>query len=310
MSHSGRAAFVGMMLTALLGALGGQLPAPTAASAAGDGLTSAGSVPVLVAAGDISTCGPGCGEARTAALIKNINPTVVAPLGDTQYSDGALWSYQNGYDRTWGAFKWKTRPAVGNHEYYTDHSAYGYYTYFGSKAGTKGKGYYSYNLGAWHIIALNTNHRACRYVGCGWGSAQVGWLNNDLSANSKPCVLAYWHHPRWSSGEHGPSWFTQALWQTLYNHRADVVLSGHDHDYERFARMDAGGSATLGGVRQFVVGTGGVAPRGFEHVAAHSERRAVKNGVLKMTLGSGSYSWKFVATDGTTPDAGGPVSCH
>ncbi|HEX8100848.1 MAG TPA: metallophosphoesterase, partial [Actinomycetota bacterium] len=216
---------------------------------------------VIAAAGDIACNGGGsgrseCDQAGTAAVLARLKGLdAVLPLGDNQYESGRLSEYQGAYDRTWGRFKGISHPVPGNHDY--DSGGEGYFAYFGGQAGNPGAGYYSFDLGGWHLVALNSN---CGAIGgCGRGSPQERWLRDDLAHHSKRCTLAYWHHPRFSSGvEHGSTPEMQAIWQALYEHNAEIVLSGHEHNYERFAPQDSVGHADpRKGIREFVVGTGG-----------------------------------------------------
>ena len=268
--------------------------------------------PTIVAAGDIA-CEPGaatdaedeCQMAATAELVQQIGPTAVLALGDTQYEVGGLEAYLGSYDRTWGAFKPITSPAPGNHEYETA-DATGYYSYFGEAAGDPEEGYYSFDIGTWHLIALNSN---CEDVGgCEAGSPQEQWLRDDLSAHLATCVLAYWHHPRFSSGsEHGDDDRTAALWDALAEARADIILNGHDHNYERFAPQNPAGKPTAAGIREFVVGTGGKDVRPMGELHATSEASYAEGfGVLMITLHDGSYTWRYITVDGAVPyqDAG------
>src|SRR5918992_342309 len=255
----------------------------------------------LVGAGDISRCDNN-GDTATAKLLDSI-PGTVFTAGDNAYKEGTLWQFNNCYDLTWGRHKARTKPAVGNHEYRTP-GASGYFDYFGAAAGERGRGYYSYDRGAWHIIALNSE---CRYWATGFidGPSQcssqkqadmIAWLKADLAANPTACTLAYFHQPRFSSGSGGNALETQPIWDALYAARADVVLSGHDHIYERFARQSPSGELdTSRGIRQFTVGTGGVAHGGIGTIKPNSQvRNTTAYGVLKLTLNSTSYSWKFV----------------
>ena len=264
-----------LMLTVFLSGLGYSSSLPNTALAQSD--------PVFVGAGDISNCSRDQDEA-TAKLLDNISGTVFT-LGDNAYPDGTASQFTNCYAPTWGRHKNRTRPSPGNHDYHTS-GASGYYNYFGSAAGDPNKGYYSYNLGAWHIIALNSeiSHSA--------GSAQEKWLRSDLAANSSVCTLAYWHKPRFSSGQHGNITSTQALWQALYDYGADVVLGGHDHTYERFAPQNPNGQADSNrGIREFVVGTGGAGLYPFPNIQPNSQvRNNTTYGVLKLTLHSTSYN--------------------
>jgi 3',5'-cyclic AMP phosphodiesterase CpdA len=199
------------------------------------------------------------------------------------------------------------KPVPGNHEYVTAGAA-GYFGYFGALAGDPSKGYYSYELGTWHVVALNSN---CSKVSCSAGSAQESWLRQDLASHPSACTLAYWHHPRFSSGEHGNDTSVSALWKALVDHGVELVLSGHDHDYERFAPQNESGVATPSGVVQFVVGTGGTTLRPFETPLPTSlARNATDHGVLELTLNAGSYAWAFLPVAGKSYSDSGTTTCH
>jgi hypothetical protein len=288
---------------------------------------TSGADPVVAAAGDIA-CDPtdtsfngGAGDATacrqryTADLIDDGAIAQVLALGDLQYADGTLTAFQASYDLSWGLVKPITRPAVGNHEYHTMGAA-GYFDYFNGvgfldgAAGERGKGYYSFDVGAWHLIALNSN---CTEIGgCAVGSPQDTWLREDLRANPAACTLAYFHHPRFSSGSKGNDLTVEPLWQALYDHGADVVLSGHDHLYERFAPQTPTGLADPAfGMRQFTVGTGGKSSDTFTTVQVTSEvRSALTYGVLKLTLHPTGYDWQFVSEAGTAFQDLGGDTCH
>jgi Calcineurin-like phosphoesterase len=251
--------------------------------------------PVLVGAGDISDCGSAKDE-ETATLLDGIPGTVVT-FGDNAYSSGTAAQYRDCYDPTWGRHKARTKPSAGNHEYETK-GASGYFGYFGAAAGAAAQGWYSYDLGRWHMIVLNSN---CSDVGCGSNSAQVKWLRADLAAHAGANVIAYWHHPRFSSGAHGNDTSVAAFWDALYAGGADIVLNGHDHDYERFAPQDPSGRADPAhGIREFVVGTGGRELRARASNAKNSQVFSKTFGVLKLTLHASSYDWQFVPIAGTT----------
>ena len=258
--------------------------------------------PVFVGAGDISNCSHNNDEA-TAKLLDGITGTVFT-LGDNSYPDGTAAQFADCYGPTWGRHKNRTRPAPGNHDYHTS-GASGYYNYFGAAAGDPGKGYYSYNLGAWHIISLNSE------TGYGAGSAQEQWLRADLAANTAVCTLAYWHHPRFSSGNHGNSTRSQGFWQVLYEYGADLVLNGHDHTYERFAPQNPNAQADPNrGIREFVVGTGGAGLYPFPTIQPNSQiRNNTTFGVLKLTLHATSYDWQFVPIAGQTFTDSGTSNC-
>ncbi len=253
--------------------------APLRSVAPGDAL--------LVAAGDIADCGRLGGARATAALIAALPNATLLTLGDNAYPDGSSRDFARCYEPTWGAFKARTRPAPGNHEGRTE-GASGYFAYFGVPP------YYSFELGAWHLVSIDSEADIAA------SSPQLAWLKRDLDATTKRCILAYWHHPRWSSGRHGaqPSdrgRQTGALWSVLAEHRATLVLNGHDHDYERFAPRD--------GIREFIAGTGGAALRDFVRPVEGSEVRVARqHGVLVLTLHSHSYAWRFVGADGRIYD--------
>lgn len=269
--------------------------------------------PTLVAAGDVA-CAPGeprtrfaCHQLDTAALVARLNPRAVAVLGDTQYEAGSLADFEGSYAKTWGTFRDRTHPAVGNHEYGTPGAA-GYFTYFGARAGRPGEGWYAYALGGWHVVVLNAN---CDIVGCRFGSPQQRWLAADLAAHPARCTLAYWHQPRFSSGLHGSDEALAPLWRTLQRGGADVALSGHDHDYERFAPQDAGGRLDRAhGIVQFVVGTGGKSHYPILFARRNSRAHASVFGVLALTLGRGAYRWRLVAEPGVGFRDGGTARCH
>ncbi len=271
--------------------------------------------PVIAAAGDIacnsSTAGSTtCRHRFTSDLLVNQGLSAVLPLGDIQYNNGELANFNAYYNPTWGRVKDITYPAPGNHEYYTA-GATGYYSYFGARAGDPSKGYYSYDIGNWHMIALNSN---CSAIGgCGTTSAQTQWLRNDLAAHPTACTLAYWHHPRFNSGaEYGNNSTYQPFWQALYDYDAEIVLGGHEHVYERFAPQTPTGAADpAGGIRHFTVGTGGRSHYGFGSTAANSQvRHSGTFGVLKLTLHPGSYDWQFVPEAGKTFTDTGSYACH
>lgn len=263
--------------------------------------------PVIIAAGDIADCNSS-GDEATAALLASLPGTIVT-LGDNAYESGTATDFANCYDPSWGARKSDTRPSPGNHEYNTPGAA-GYYGYFGAAAGNPTQGWYSYDVGAWHVISLNSN---CPAIGgCGAGSPQETWLRNDLASHGNACTLAYWHYPRFSSGLHGDVASMQPIWQALYDYGADVVLNGHDHTYERFAPQTPGGAADATfGIREFVVGTGGRSHYIFNAPKPNSEARNNDTyGVLALTLHDNSYDWQFVPEAGKSFSDTGASACH
>jgi len=271
--------------------------------------------PVVAAAGDIASC-ESRGDEATADLLAHIDATILT-LGDNAYEDGTAADFRECYDPSWGKYKARTKPAPGNHDYSVDETAIGtaegYFGYFGEAAGDPGhKGYFSYNLGQWHLVSLNSN---CAEVGrCDSSSPQIRWLKADLAANEdKRCTLAYFHHPRFSSGEeHGSTPEVRPLWDILYAAGVDIVLSGHEHNYERFAPQDPSGRANRQrGIREFVVGTGGESHYPIVDAIANSE---VYNddtyGVLKLTLHQKGYDWHFVPVAGKSFTDSGNDRCH
>ena len=310
----------GLAICILGAAVGGALGArPRVVPLAGAKIAAAGDIACDPANGAFNGgVGRGllCRQRATSDLIVGAGYDAVLALGDLQYENGTLAQFNASYDPSWGRVKAITHPVPGNHEYETAGAA-GYYQYFGAAAGDPAKGYYSFDLAGWHLVALNSN---CSAVGgCGAGSAQEQWLRADLAAHaSATCTLAYWHHPRFSSGEHGSSSTYQAFWQALYDANADVVLVGHDHDYERFAPQTPSGELdTARGVRQWVVGAGGKEVRTFSTLRPNSEARdRTSLGVLELTLGPNGYEWRYVTavsrylpTFGAFEDSG-TDACH
>jgi hypothetical protein len=285
---------------------------------------------VIAAAGDIA-CDPSssgfnagngtsssCRQHYTSDLLVNGNFAAVLALGDNQYYCGGYSAFVQSYDPSWGRVKAETRPVVGNHEYLTsggtgcdstNTGAAGYFQYFGAAAGQPGQGYYSFDIGSWHLVALNSNCSSAG--GCGTGSPQYNWLKSDLSSHPTACTLAFWHIPLFSSGGRASS-NMRIIWQLLYDNNADLVLEGHDHTYERFAPQDAhAGLDTARGLRSFIVGTGGANHTSFTTIAANSEvRNASTFGVLAVTLHAASYDWQFIPEAGKTFTDAGTTACH
>jgi len=268
---------------------------------------------VLVGAGDIASCKDLSGAQATAKLIENIPGTVFA-AGDLAYEKGSAEEFKNCYGPTWGRFKDRTKPALGNHEY-VDPTASGYFGYWGAQAGSAGRGYYSYELGGWHIVVLNTNCSVKGMGGCAAGSAQETWLSADLAEHPNACIVAYGHHALFSSGifkKHAVHPELRPLWGDLYAAHADLVLAGHEHSYERFAPQDpAGNSDPERGIREIVVGTGGRSHDLLGFAAPNSEVRNWETyGVLKLTLAPGKYSWEFIPEEGKSFRDSGSGTCH
>jgi hypothetical protein len=270
---------------------------------------------VLLAAGDIADCGVH-GDEATAKLVED-EDGVVAALGDNAYESGTREEYAQCYGPSWGRFKSRTRPAIGGHEYIdpATHKETGdgaaYFDYFASRAGPRGKGYYSYDLGKWHIVVINA---VCDKVGgCGKGSPQERWLRADLAGNAARCTLAYWHDPRFSSGRmHGNAEFMQPIWQTLYEQGADVVVNGHEHNYERFAPQRPDGTLDYDkGIVEFLAGTGGRSHYPFAQPQPNSlVRNSGTYGVLKLSLRPQGYDWRFLAVPGAEFGDAGSGDCH
>lgn len=264
----------------------------------------------LVGAGDITYCANPEGAETVSRLLDALRPDAIFTAGDNSNDEGTPEQYRECFDPAWGRHKALIHPAPGNHDY-LEPGAAGYYAYFGAAAGDAGRGYYSYNLGEWHIIALNS---VCWEVGgCGEGSPQLAWLQADLAAHPGGCTLAYWHHPLYSSGKHGANPMVQPLWQALLDAGAEIIVNGHDHHYERFALQDANGNLDRrGGIRQFIVGTGGagwrIPPAGR---AANSEALlSGVYGVLRLTLYPGGYAWQFIPQPGSPATDFGSGVCH
>jgi calcineurin-like phosphoesterase family protein len=267
----------------------------------------------LVGAGDIATCKHLQSAQATAKLIDHIQGTVFA-AGDLAYEKGTPEEFKNCYGATWGRFKDRTKPALGNHEY-VDHTGAGYFQYWGAQAGPLGKGFYSYDLGVWHIVVLNTNCEIKAMGGCDKDSPQEAWLRADLASHSNGCILAYGHHALFSSGvfkEHALHPLLKPLWQDLYGAHTDLILAGHEHSYERFAPQDPEGNPDPAhGIREIVVGTGGRSHAPLGVSSPNSEVREWKTyGVLKLTLAPGKYDWEFIPEEGETFHDSGSGVCH
>jgi hypothetical protein len=285
--------------------------------------------PVIAAAGDIA-CDPesvfynggagapaNCQMLATSNMALQAKPTRVLALGDNQYEGGTRADYLVSYDPTWGRFKSITKPVIGNHEY-GSRNATGYFDYYNGvgrqkgPAGDRSKGYYSFDVGSWHLIALNSNCGELS-VNCGVGFAQEAWLRSDLAAHPRRCVLAFWHHPWWTSGQEGSSPTLRDFVNALYERRADVLLVGHDHDYERFAPQTPDGQLDLAsGIREFVVGTGGRDLASLKkQLKPNSETSSSDTfGVLVMRLHPSSYDWEFMPAAGGNFRDSGSQACH
>ena len=310
--------------------------AQPSASARGERERTAPRDPVIAAAGDIA-CDPrsdafrrlgpsGCGMSKTAALVQSIDPDAVLTLGDNQYVCGAYPAFEKSFDPTWGRFGEIIHPTLGDHEYYTEQdggppcsatpNASGYFKYFGSRAvGRTGNSWYSFGLRTsagtmWHIVSLNSN---CARIpgGCGRGSPEERWLRQDLAAHPRRCTLAFMYDPRFSSGNHGNNPEVSRLWYDLYRAGVELVLDGHSHNYERFAPQTPSGRWSATGIREFVVGTGGIGLHPLDEPQPHSLFVSTASlGVLRLVLHPGSYSWRFVPTEAGAVTDAGKASCH
>lgn len=285
-----------------------RLPACIAPAPDGGPTTDTGEDPVLWAAGDIAELAHLDGARATAKLL-DTRSGLVALLGDASNDRGTLDEFLEAYEPTWGRHRWRTRPAVGNHDYRTAHGS-AYWAYFCAAAGTPFEGWYSYDLGTWHVIVLAS---ACDSAdsdeACAPGAAQLAWLRADLAVHPRACTLAYWHHPRFTSAGDAPA--LRETWQVLSEARADLVLNGHAHFYERFAPMSPDGVLDEdGGIREIVAGTGGAHREAPAATRANSEMQITDAwGVLGVTLHDGSYDWRFVDVDERTRDQGSG-RCH
>ncbi len=270
-------------------------------------LQSQGMPARLLVAGDIGECNkerkPGDAVRATAALLDD-RPGLVLAAGDLAYPDGSLADFAECYDPAWGIVRGRTLPAPGNHEYHVK-DAPGYFHYFGSHAGVPGAGWYSVDFGDWHIVALNSN------LPLNEGSAQLNWLRADLAQRAPGCLLAFWHHPRFSSGEHGNNLFMDPAWRALAQAGADLIVNGHDHEYERFAPQGADGNASATGIREIVVGTGGATLTPFGEQRANSEvRNGDTHGILELSLHADGYDWRFLGIDRSEFEDRGSDQCH
>jgi len=270
--------------------------------------------PILVGAGDIARCGRQEAE-QTAQLLDQVIAggieTVVFTAGDNAYESGTIEEYEQCYGPTWGRHKDRTRPVLGNHENQLGSTA-GYFQYYGPIAGDPEEGYYSFELGSWHIVVLNTGDH-CRTVTCDAGSAQVQWLLADLAEHGAFCTLAIWHAPLFTTGQEGSARYLRPFWEALYENGSDVIVNGHEHSYERFApQMPDGIHEAAYGIREFVVGTGGDSLRPFvSSPAPNSEtRNDTTHGVLRLTLHPATYDWEFIPAAGGEFRDAGTGECH
>lgn len=257
---------------------------------------------MLVGAGDIGLCGSSA-VAATAQILDRVSG-IVFTTGDNAYPNGSASDFRNCYEPHWGRHRARTRPVPGNHDYHTAGGA-DYYAYFEGNAGPPGIGYYSYAAGPWRIIALNSETQA------GPGSMQLQWLRSELIRSNLRCTMAYWHKPLFTSGPNGPNRDMREMWRVLYDFNVDLVVTGHDHLYERFAPQDADGRLDPArGIRQITVGTGGGPLYTPITSAANTEALGIGHGVLKLTLADGSYQWEFLPVPGNSFADSGMAPCH
>ena len=272
---------------------------------------------LFLGAGDIARCGAIQDAKATGNLIRSLLGTYpeakVFTAGDNAYENGTKTEFADCYDPAWGSFNGRTAPAPGNHDYHTKDAVpyFDYFEHYRANPADKARGYYSFDLEDWHIVSLNSNIKMDQ------SSPQVAWLNNDLESTTKRCILAFWHHPLFSSGRHGsqsgdPGRLTGDLWKTLERYHANVIVNGHDHIYERFAPQDHNRVSSAAGIREFVVGTGGGERRGFKKIQPNSEKHIKRQfGILVLKLSPSSYTWAFLGTDGRPLDSGpAAVECH
>jgi hypothetical protein len=293
-----RARYYALWLTSLL----------TTLSCAGGGeplvLVVTGPTPittVLLATGDIGVCGSAA-AVGTGQMLDELEGTILA-VGDMAYRHGTAQEFETCYDPVWGRHKARTRPAPGNHEYESA-AAQPYFDYFGSQAGPSGQGYYSFKSGDWLVLSLNSN------LPVGNTTAQALWIRSELTANTSRCALAYFHHPLYSSGPNGDNARLAGLWQLLYENGVDVIVSAHEHLYERYAPMSPDGQRNdTRGIRQFIVGTGGAGLYTVMRAHPQSEIQVIAHGMLKLTLAAQSYSWEYLQLGGGKSDVGNDA-CH
>ena len=288
------------------------LIAPASVAAVSTAGTGSGQTVTLVGTGDIAVCGTNVIDSATAALVQEVldyDATAIAfTVGDNVYPDGGPTYFNDCYEPTWGAFKGRTRPGIGNHEFYNNPGAAGYFEYFGSQAGPAGRGWYRFNVGTWKIYSLTSE--------CSAQSAcyrkQLRWLKADLRNKPRGCVMAFWHRPLFSTGEHGDSVRMRKVFAALYDAGAELVVNGHDHGYQRFKPVDSlGVEDAANGVREIVAATGGAALYPFtSDNSLVAVRDNTSHGVLRLDLAPGSYNWEFLPVAGDTFTDSGTADCH
>ena len=303
-SRSVATLLIGLVCLAVAACPGANAPTqPTGNSPVNNAPSENQETVTLVGAGDMVSCPNNKGAEATAKILDGIDG-VVFTTGDNVYETGTAAEFATCYEPTWGRHKARTRPSPGNHDYYTA-GATGYYDYFGAAAGPSGRGYYSYDHGSWKVLSLNSN------VPAGPGSPQALWVQQELQNSRARCTVAYWHHPALSSGFEGDMPQMRHIWQVLYDNRVELVLTGHSHNYERLAPQDPSGNRDdQRGIRQFVVGTGGNDFTAMWRISPNSETiNENAHGVLKLTLGPGTYAWEFLSVAGRSYRDSGTGMC-
>lgn len=272
---------------------------------------------VLIGAGDIALCGSQLQWAEaTGDLVEKYPDAIVFTMGDNVYPGGTREEFRDCYDPTWGSFRDRTRPALGNHEYQNKEGSAPYFEYFGERAGSAEQSYYDYTVGGWHVIVLDTNcepkYQKKGAPACGEDSEQYGWLREKLEQSTAECTLVYGHHPVFSSGKHGDTEHMRPMFRLLYDYGVEAYVAGHDHNYERFEPLDPNGARDVEhGVRQFIAGAGGRELRKMKNAQLYSAaRNNITYGVLKLTLYTDHYDWEFVAVDPSKYSDSGSTVCH
>jgi acid phosphatase type 7 len=260
-----------------------------------------GQTATVLAVGDIGMCSERVNVERTAALVNGMEGLLLL-VGDLAYMRGSFQEFKDCFEPAWGKFRNRWRPVPGNHEYETSRAT-GYVQYFGDAAGPGGRTYYSFRAGDWLILMLDSNDSVTP------ASDQYAFVQSALMSNGSPCTMAVWHHPLFSSGPNGPNIFMRDIWRLLYDHNADVVITAHDHLYERFGKQDVDGRSDSRGLRQFIVGTGGAMLYNFQRQEPNSQTRHQAHGVLRLRLHTHGYSWEFIDIDGITRDVNSD-GCH
>ena len=260
-----------------------------------------GATATVLAVGDIGMCSERVNVEKTASLVAGMEGLLLL-VGDLAYMRGTFQEFKDCFEPAWGRFRNRWRPVPGNHEYESNRAS-GYLQYFGAAAEPAGRTYYSFRAGDWLILMLDSNDSVTP------ASDQYAFVTSTLAANGNPCTMAVWHHPLFSSGQNGPNSFMRDIWRLLYDHHADVVITAHDHLYERFGKQDADGRSDARGLRQFIVGTGGAMLYNFQRQEANSQVRQQSHGVLRLRLHTHGYSWEFIDVNGITLDVNSD-GCH